>query len=255
MSGTSMACPHVAGVATYVKSFHPTWTPAAIKSAIMTIAKPVSRRVNKDAEFAYGTCQLNPARAVNPGLVYDMDVMPYMPFLCHEGYSGSSIAHLLNMENGQKQTIGVFRRRVTNVGPQSVYNATIKAPDGVEITVKPTSLLFTRSLQKRSFKVLVKAKPVPITTFTVLSASLIWKSTRHTEKSYCYLQSPRLIVVIDFTEKSSYFNIRLHEQEKTGNKLIDGQISFTFFLYVGKAANPSGDANEHGITVKLYMQQ
>ncbi|XWS32264.1 hypothetical protein CRYUN_Cryun23aG0145200 [Craigia yunnanensis] len=209
MSGTSMACPHVAGVAAYVKSFHPTWTPAAIKSAIMTTAKPMSRRVNKDAEFAYGTGQLNPARAVNPGLVYDMDVMSYIQFLCHEGYSGSSIAHLvgtksincssllpgfgydalnypsmqLNMENGQKQTIGVFRRRVTNVGPPSVYNATIKAPEGVEITVKPTSLLFTRSLQKRSFKVVVKAKPVPSTTFTVLSASLIWKSTRHTVRS------------------------------------------------------------------------
>lgn len=160
--------------------------------------------MNKDAEFAYGAGQVNPLKARSPGLVYDMDDMPYIQFLCREGYSGASLSVLvgsksincstllpafghdslnyptmqLNLKNKQKPSMAVFRRRVTNVGQaNSVYNATIRVPKGVNITVKPMSLSFTRALQMRSFKVVVKANPV--SGAQILSASLIWKSSRH----------------------------------------------------------------------------
>ncbi|KAK7274633.1 hypothetical protein RIF29_15729 [Crotalaria pallida] len=214
MSGTSMSCPHVAGVAAYVKSFHPDWTPAAIRSAIITTAKPMSQKVEKEAEFAYGAGQVNPTRAVSPGLIYDMDDFAYVQFLCHEGYNGSSLSVLvgspvnctsllpsfgydainypsmqLSAKSSKDTTVGIFKRRVTNVGPApTIYNATIKAPKGVEITVKPTNLNFTHTMQKKSFTVVVKAKSLE--SMQIVSASLIWRSPRHIVRSPIVIYSP-----------------------------------------------------------------
>ncbi|KAI3701128.1 hypothetical protein L2E82_45773 [Cichorium intybus] len=219
MSGTSMACPHVSGTAAYVKSFHPNWSPAAIKSAIMTSARPMSSKVNQEAEFAYGVGQLNPRRAINPGLIYDMDTMSYIQFLCHEGYDGSSIASLINskskincasmipplvsedainypsmqltLKNKKGVTTGVFRRIVTNVGhAMCTYNATIKAPKGVNITVEPTSLFFTHMLQRRSFKVTVSVQ-LNSSKKVLVSGSLIWRSCCHVVRSPIVVYDPQ----------------------------------------------------------------
>ncbi|KDP35704.1 hypothetical protein JCGZ_10476 [Jatropha curcas] len=77
-----MSCPHVAGVAAYVKSFHPQWSPSAIKSAIMTTAFPMNASTSTGAEFAYGSGHINPSYAINPGLVYEAYKEDYIEMLC-----------------------------------------------------------------------------------------------------------------------------------------------------------------------------
>ncbi|XVE57794.1 hypothetical protein DITRI_Ditri04bG0118400 [Diplodiscus trichospermus] len=80
ISGTSMSCPHLSGIAALLKSSNPIWSSAAIKSAMMTSAdlfniggKPIVDETLQPVNlFATGAGHVNPSRADNPGLVYDI---------------------------------------------------------------------------------------------------------------------------------------------------------------------------------------
>ncbi|KAF3433614.1 hypothetical protein FNV43_RR24716 [Rhamnella rubrinervis] len=196
ISGTSMACPHATAVAAYVKSFQPSWSPAAIKSSLITTANPMRPDLNPEAEFAYGSGLLNPLKAPFPGLIYDIDELDYVKFLCGEGYTtkllqivtgNNSISCSEVNNNGTISDLNypsftiktspsesfshVFHRTVTNVGsPLSTYKAILVAPLGIDITVEPSVLSFTSLNQKLSFKLKIQGK---IDKF-IVSASLLW---------------------------------------------------------------------------------
>ncbi|CAL5419727.1 unnamed protein product [Camellia sinensis] len=209
ISGTSMACPHAAGAAAYVKSFHPDWSPAAIKSSLMTTAKRMKIKQQGGA-LGSGSGQINPTRAIHPGLVYDIQMSSYLSFLCKEGYNSSTIRLLtggkklyncssfkpaqgtdgLNypsmhtqVASGNSSISAVFYRTVTNVGyGNSVYVAKVKSPKGLDVTVVPKTLSFKRLHQKKSFKVVLKGKFMNDRAW-ILSAVLEWSDSKHTVRS------------------------------------------------------------------------
>ncbi|MBA0780862.1 hypothetical protein Gotri_004914 [Gossypium trilobum] len=203
ISGTSMSCPHATGAAAYVKSFHPTWSPAAIKSALMTTAFPMSSENNLEAEFAYGAGHINPAQAAQPGLVYDAGEIDYVKFLCGQGYTPKQL-NLITESNFtcSEETNGtvwdlnypsftlstspgnsitrVFHRTVTNVGsPVSTYKAVVNAPPGLIIQVQPSVLSFKSLGQKLTFVVTVGAEIGN----SMISGSLIWDDGVHQVRS------------------------------------------------------------------------
>nr|XP_010943405.1 subtilisin-like protease SBT1.7 [Elaeis guineensis] len=161
LSGTSMATPHVSGIVALLKNIHPEWSPAAIRSAIMTTAYTTDFDGNfirdqfpdtgpAGSYFAMGAGYVNPSAAADPGLIYDIDESECIAHLCGTGFSNRQVttiaqrridcfAHFrmtaeqlnypsisLTLEAGEKK---IINRTVTNVGEaNSVYSVQIHDP-------------------------------------------------------------------------------------------------------------------------------
>ncbi|KAM3685794.1 hypothetical protein ACJW31_11G145900 [Castanea mollissima] len=173
LSGTSMSTPHVAGVGALLKAIHPEWSPAAIRSAMMTTAYVKDNTGNifksqltnsSSSPLDFGAGHINPNKAMDPGLIYDMGLQDYIQFVCGLGCDHKSI-HDLNyptfigvLSNETRYPVTMkFNRVVTNVGnDKSVYRAHLEnIPTGMRASVKPRILTFTRKHQNRSFVVSV----------------------------------------------------------------------------------------------------
>ncbi|XP_019085273.1 PREDICTED: subtilisin-like protease SBT4.5 isoform X2 [Camelina sativa] len=209
ISGTSMSCPHIAGVAAYLKTFHPRWSPSMIQSSIMTTAQPMNTSTSPAdhmAEFAYGAGHVSPIAAVHPGLVYELTISDHVTFLCGLNYTGKSL-RLISGENSscseeQSQSLPrnlnypsmtakvaatepfnlTFRRTVTNVGTaKSNYKAKVFGGSKLTIKVVPDSLSLKSMYQKRSFTVTVSGQGPEADKLE--SAQLIWSDGAHSVKS------------------------------------------------------------------------
>ncbi|KAA3479171.1 subtilisin-like protease SBT1.6 [Gossypium australe] len=217
LSGTSMACPHVSGLAALLKAAHPEWSPAVIKSALMTTAYTVDNRGetmldesngNTSTVLDFGSGHVHPTKAMDPGLVYDITTMDYIDFLCNSNYTINNIrvltrknadcsgakraGHVGNLnypslsavfqQYGRRNMSTHFIRRVTNVGePNSIYKVTIRPPSGTVVTVEPEQLVFRRVGQKLNFLVRVQTMAVKLSPggTSMKTGSIVWSDGKH----------------------------------------------------------------------------
>ncbi|XP_047946915.1 subtilisin-like protease [Salvia hispanica] len=219
-SGTSMACPHLSGVAALLKSAHPDWSPAAIKSAIMTTAdvvnlagSPIEDQTLKPANvYATGAGHVNPSRASDPGLVYDLEARDYIPYLCGLSYTDREIGMITQERVNCSQISSIpetqlnypsfsvlfgsdvqtYTRTVTNVGEaNSSYAVKVSAPPGVGVVVEPGRLDFNELRQKLTYQVTF-TRDLNGDKFNFSQGFLTWSSTRYE------VRSPIVAMMIDW---------------------------------------------------------
>lgn len=193
LSGTSMACPHAAGVAALIKKRHGDWTPAMIRSAMMTTAatldntgrditdegvqEAANATFTSATPLAAGAGHVRPQLAVDPGLVYDAGVEDYVDFLCSLNYTveqlrvfvpdtagcapalpGGGPANLnypsfVVAFNGSTR-VRTLTRTVTKVYEKpETYSVAVSAPAGVKVTVRPATLEFKEKNEEKSYTV------------------------------------------------------------------------------------------------------
>jgi len=119
--------------------------------------------------FDYGAGFVNPSKADDPGLIYDIDPSDYLRFFYCAGGLGvnnncttpkASVAdlNLPSIVIPNLKATETIMRTVTNVGqPDAVYKAFFQPPPGVEMSVEPSVLVFSKERRVRSFKVVFKA--------------------------------------------------------------------------------------------------
>ncbi|KAG6538216.1 hypothetical protein ZIOFF_003328 [Zingiber officinale] len=213
VSGTSMSCPHVSGVVGLLRTLHPDWSPAAIKSAIMTTARTrdnmeeplLNSSFVKATPFAYGSGHVQPNHAMDPGLVYDLTPQDYLNFLCSLRYNYTQIALFSNgsyscpstpldvkdlnypsitipkLSNSSKVT-----RVVKNVGSPGTYSVQLVEPRGISVSINPRTLTFKEVGDEKSFEVSFALKD-GISFTDYVFGSLTWSDGKH------YVRTPLVV--------------------------------------------------------------
>ncbi|KAI8542073.1 hypothetical protein RHMOL_Rhmol08G0110500 [Rhododendron molle] len=216
ISGTSMACPHVSCLSALLQGAHPDWSPAAIRSALMTTAYAVyndsqplldSDTGKPSTSFAYGSGQVDPVKALNPGLIYDLGVDDYLGFLCALNYTPQQIQILARksfecdpkmdysltnfnypsfavpLQSASNMSVVQYARKLTNVGPAATYNVsiTLSGSTSVGVLVEPDTLSFSKLNEVKSYTVAFTAPAMPSNSFSY--GSIAWSDGKHVVRS------------------------------------------------------------------------
>ena len=257
LSGTSMAAPHIAGLAALYLGERPNATPAEIKSAMMTTAYDT---VDADGDavkdvFAQGAGHVDPTRYFEPGLVYLNDINDWAAYLQAIGYDvgvepvDPSNLNLASIAVGALTAPETITRTVTAT-TAGTYTASIEGLEGIDATVSPASFTIAQG-ESKTFTVTFSRTDAPLDEFA--TGYLTWKSSNKSVRSPLAVQPVTIVAPDDVLGTGTTGSVDI--SVTPGG---DGDIPLaTTGLSRGElAADPSGVETEHsgsgttGLTVE-----
>ena len=185
LSGTSEASPQVAGLAAlwFGAGVRPTWSPMAIKSALMTTAADLVDGSGRKATdpFAQGAGRVVPDRMLTPGLIYPAGQGDWLSYLEGLGTDTRTRAKAIDPSDYNSPSIAIGRlvgtqtvtRRVTAV-TAGRYRVKATVP-GVDVAVSPSVLDFSHPGQTRTFRVTLTRSAAAFD--KAATGFLTWKGT------------------------------------------------------------------------------
>lgn len=204
LSGTSMASPHIAGLAALYLGERPNAAPSEIKSAMMTTAYDTV-----DAEgdavtdpFAQGAGHVDPTKFFEPGLLYLNGLPDWYAYLGGQGYGvpvdpiDASDLNLASIGIGSLTASQTITRTVTST-QAGTFTSSVQGLAGIDTVVEPSTLTFGAAGEAKTFTVTFTRTDAPLDEFT--TGSLTWTSGETAVRSPVAVQ-PVAILAPDSVE-------------------------------------------------------
>lgn len=172
LSGTSASAAHVAGLAALVTAERPDWSPAMVKSSMLTTAGDLATAGDPRSQ---GAGQVEAADLLDPGLVLDVAPRRYRAWL--DGAVPTRNLNLPSIAVGDLTGTSRVVRRVTNVSDSTeTYVADVTGLDGLGVRVRPSTLTLAPGETAR-FAVRVDRGSAAVE--RPVSGHLLWRSPAH----------------------------------------------------------------------------
>ncbi|WP_308467635.1 S8 family serine peptidase [Rathayibacter soli] len=180
-SGTSMATPHIAGLAALYLGVHPNATPSEIKSAMMTTAYNTVDASGAPVTdpFTQGAGHVDPTKYFNPGLLYLSGTADWYAYIQGIGYDvgvapiDPSNLNLASISVGAMTAPKTVTRTVTSTQAGTFTAKPISIP-GIDAVVSPSTLTFGAAGESQSYSVTFTRTDAPLDSFA--TGSLDWVS-------------------------------------------------------------------------------